>query len=73
MTLLEQFEKQLSALPPDKQQEVMDFIVFLQQRAGVSQPVKRTSLKKHAAFGSWKHRKIDAVKYQQTLRSEWGS
>ena len=73
MTLLEQFEKQLSVLPPDKQQEVMDFIVFLQQRVGVSQPVKRTSLKKHAAFGSLKRRKIDAVKYQQNLRAKWGN
>jgi len=73
MTLLEQIEKQLSALPPEKQEEVMDFIAFLQQRVGVSQPVKRVSLKKHAAFGSWKHRKIDAVKYQQNLRAEWGN
>ncbi|MDL1911617.1 DUF2281 domain-containing protein [Chloroflexi bacterium CFX6] len=73
MTLLEQIEKQLSLLPPDKQEEVMDFIAFLQQKSGVLPPVKRASLKKHAAFGSWKHRKIDAVKYQQYLRAEWGS
>lgn len=74
MTLLEQIEKQLSVLPPEKQEEVMDFIAFLQQRAGVSPPAGRhASLKKHAAFGSWKHRKIDAVKYQQTLRTEWGN
>ena len=72
MTLLEQIEKQLSALPPEKQGEVLDFIAFLQQRVNASQPVKRSSLKKHAAFGSWKNRKIDAVKYQQSLRAEWG-
>ena len=70
MTLLEQIEKQLSALPPEKQEEVMDFIVFLQQQVGASQTVKHTSLKKHAAFGSWKQRQIDAIKYQQTLRAE---
>ncbi|MBA4379248.1 MAG: hypothetical protein C0393_00900 [Anaerolinea sp.] len=33
MTLLEQIEKQLSILPPEKQSEVLDFITFLQQRA----------------------------------------
>ncbi len=71
MTLLEQIEEQLSALPPEKQSEVLDFIAFLQQRANALQPVKGRSLKKHNAFGSWKDRKIDAVKYQQNLRAEW--
>ncbi len=33
MTLLEQIEKQLSVLPPEKQIEALDFITFLQQRA----------------------------------------
>jgi len=32
MTLLEQIEKQLRSLPPEKQVEVLDFITFLQQR-----------------------------------------
>lgn len=72
MTLLEQIEKQLSILPPEKQSEVLDFIAFLQQRANVLPPVQRRPLKKHTAFGSWKNRKIDAVKYQQNLRAEWG-
>ena len=73
MTLLEQIEKQLSALPPEKQNEVLDFIVFLGQRVATLPSVKRHSLKEHAAFGSWKNRKIDAVKYQQDLRAEWGA
>lgn len=72
MTLLEQIEKQLGALPAEKQNEVLDFIAFLQERANAAQPVKRGSLKKHKAFGSWKDRKIDAIKYQQDLRAEWG-
>jgi hypothetical protein len=46
----------------------LDFIAFLQQRANALPPVKRRSLKKHTAFGSWKNRKIDAIKYQQNLR-----
>ena len=71
MTLTEQIQTQVKALPLDKQSEVLDFISFLQQRVISSQPVKRRSLKKHPAFGSWKNRKIDAVKYQQDLRAEW--
>ena len=72
MTLIEQIEEQLSKLPPEKQSEVLDFITFLQQRAGLSKSTRKRSLKKHAAFGSWKHRKINAIQYQQNLRSEWG-
>ena len=72
MTLLEQIEKQLSALPPEKQSEVLDFIAFLQQRTTISRPVKVQSLKTHPAFGSWKNRRIDALKFQQNLRAEWG-
>ena len=71
MTLTEQIQKQVKALPLDKQNEVLDFITFLQQRSGFSQPAKRLSLKKHAAFGSWKNHRIDAVQYQQNLRAEW--
>ncbi len=32
MALMEQIEKQLTMLPPEKQNEVLDFIMFLQQR-----------------------------------------
>ena len=71
MTLLEQIEKQIRDLPPEKQAEVLDFITFLQQRTGVSSSLRSRSLKKHAAFGSWTHRKIDAVQYQRDLRAEW--
>jgi hypothetical protein len=31
--LTEQIQQQLSALPPEKQSEVLDFIAFLQERA----------------------------------------
>ena len=53
MTLLEQIKKQLSALPPEKQSEVLDFIEFLQQRANVLQPaliVAETALLSEAAL-----------------------
>lgn len=32
MALIEQIEQQLTTLPPEKQNEVLDFILFLQQR-----------------------------------------
>ncbi len=32
MTLVEQIQQQVTQLPPDKQREVLDFIVFLQER-----------------------------------------
>jgi hypothetical protein len=32
MTILEQIQHHLLQLPPDKQGEVLDFVVFLQQR-----------------------------------------
>ena len=73
MTLLEEIQLLLKNLPPEKQSEALDFIKFLYQRVGGSQPAKQISLKKHPAFGLWKSRKIDAVNYQQNLRAEWGS
>jgi len=74
MTLLEQIQSQLRQLPPEKQSEVLDFVTFLQQRLGVSsQPAKGRSLRQHPAFGSWRGRKIDALKYQHNLRAEWDS
>lgn len=71
MTLQDQIQKQISQLPPEKQAEVLDFITFLLQRSSFPVGSKRQPLKKHRAFGSWRTRKINALQYQQTLRSEW--
>ena len=72
MTLLEQIESQLRQLPPEKQNEVLDFAAFLRQRlAAAGQPAQQRSLRQHPAFGSWRGRKIDALNYEQTLRAEW--
>jgi hypothetical protein len=69
---MEQIQNQLRQLPPDKQSEVLDFVSFLQQQlTAAPQRVKQRSLRKHPAFGSWHGRGIDALKYQQNLRSEW--
>ncbi len=71
MTLTEQIQEYVRQLPLEKQGEVLDFVMFLQQRA-VNQPsAEHRSLAKHPAYGSWRGRKIDALKYQQDLRSEW--
>jgi len=70
MTLLEQIQKEIMLLPPEKQGEALDFILFLQQRSNVK-PKKKNPLRKHPAYGSWRGRNIDALKYQQNIRSEW--
>ena len=72
MTLLEEIQNQLRQLPPEKQSEVLDFVSFLQQRlTAAPQSAKQRSLRQHPAFGSWRGRKVDALNYQHTLRSEW--
>ena len=73
MTLLEEITKQLSALPPEQQTQVLDFIASLQARTDVPERVKSDSLKGHSAFGSWKNRQIDAIQYQQEMRDEWNT
>ncbi|MBK9005524.1 MAG: DUF2281 domain-containing protein [Anaerolineae bacterium] len=70
MTLHEQIQEQIAKLSPEKQNEVMDFISFLQQQSPTRASRKRQSLKKHPAFGSWRGRKINALTYQNTLRAE---
>jgi hypothetical protein len=71
MTLLEQIQKEVKALPLEKQTEALDFVIFLQQRSAVTTQVKLRSLSAHPVFGSWRGRDVDALKYQQEIRSEW--
>ena len=73
MTLAEKIQKYVTLLPPEKQIEVLDFVTFLQKRVDEFKPSMRRSLHKHPAFGSWRERKIDALAYEQTIRSEWDS
>ncbi len=70
MSLLEQIQREVMRLPPEKQSEVLDFVLFLRQRL-LSRASSPRSLKDHPAFGSWKGRGIDALKFQERLRSEW--
>lgn len=70
MSLIEQIQKELLRLPHVKQVEVLDFILFLQKRNAIRKQ-KKSSLREHPAFGSWRGRNIDALKYQSYLRSQW--
>lgn len=72
MTLLEHIQKELQLLPPEKQSEALDFILFLQKQ-NVAKPRIKISIRQHPAYGSWRGRNIDAIKYQQNIRAEWGS
>jgi len=76
MTLLEQIQQNLLRLPPEKQGEVLDFIVFLQGR----QPGKRSdktarqrklqkSLSRLAALGTFSDIK-DPTAWQRKIRQD---
>ena len=78
MTLLEQIEKQLNILPPEKQNEVLDFITFLQQRAQSARSVsaddeRRKRLKKAfetlAEMGTFADI-TDPVEWQRQIRKD---
>ncbi|MFH1738170.1 MAG: hypothetical protein ABIH23_04120 [bacterium] len=72
MTRIEQIQDELRQLPLDELIEVVDFVVSLQEQL-MAEPhrVKQCPLREHPAFGSWRGRGIDALQYQQNLRSEW--
>lgn len=71
MTLLEEIQSQLTKLPPEKQSEVLDFVTFLRERVTTRRPIPGRSLRQHPAFGSWRGRGLDALDYEQSLRTEW--
>lgn len=71
MTVLEQIQQQVQQLPPEKQNEVLNFTTFLRQQLIHMRCPRSRSLRQHPAFGSWRERQIDALHYQGTLRAEW--
>ena len=71
MTILERIQQEVNSLPPDKQNEVLDFVAFLRQQVSPKRQTRKTSLRSHAAFGLWRGRNIDALAYEQNLRAEW--
>ena len=78
MTLLEQIEKQLRDLPPEKQVEVLDFVTFLQQRvqatrSEAAEEERRNRLKKAfetlAEMGTFSEI-TDPVEWQRQIRKD---
>ena len=78
MTLLEEIEKQLRVLPPEKQSEVLDFIAFLQERAQSAHPAsaeeeRKKRLKKAfetlAELGTFADI-TDPVEWQRQIRKD---
>lgn len=68
VTLEEAVVEKLRQLPPDKQQEVRDFVEFLHLRVGPKQPKKSVK-------GIGKHlvdKAITAEEIQQARREMWG-
>lgn len=70
--------RDFSKLPPEAQQEVIDFIAFLQARKFPVRPRKKTkvsSLAQEAFIGMWQNRNDlqDSTQWVRGLRgSEWG-
>lgn len=73
MDTIVQITKVLAELPKERQDQVLDYILFIQQRPINSSSTEKKTLKSHPAFGSWKKREIDSLEYQRNLRAEWRS
>ena len=78
MTLAEQIQQQLSTLPPDKQNEVLDFVTFLQKqiqasRSTTDEAKSRERLKKAfealAEMGTFSDI-TDPVEWQRQIRKD---
>lgn len=50
MSLLEQIQHEVLYLPPEKQQEVLDFVRFLRERLTVRQPARRAPPERPPCF-----------------------
>jgi len=75
----EELWRQLATLPPEAQQQVIDFIAFLHARyvpSGASQTAKRTTLAREPFIGMWRERKDlqDSHAWVRSVRErEWGN
>jgi hypothetical protein len=68
----------ISSLPPEAQQQVLDFVAFLRSRYRIpdkEKPRKPAELTNESFVGIWKDREEmqDSAKWLRTIRrSEWG-
>ena len=71
-TIIDLSEEQIAALDRLRQEQGVSRAELIREAVTaylVSQ--KRVTLKERPGFGSWKRKRVDGVKYQQRIRSEW--
>lgn len=66
MTTWELIVEKAKALPPEKQQEVLDFVEFLEKRAEPKQPLRNLE-------GLWRGVNISAEDIDEARREMWGN
>ncbi len=77
MNQIQELEKRIHALPPEGQQEILDFLASLEQRYRISQqksPATRKPLQAYAFVGLWRERRDmqDSMQWVRDLRHrEW--
>lgn len=78
MSILEEAQKQLSILPPEKQREALDFIEFLAEKTRSTQPVATDAERKERirkAFAALAELKTfadipDPIEWQRQIRKD---
>ena len=76
MTVIETINRHLVTLPPERQAEALDFILFLKQRQSrpanraKAQPVAFTA-QSPSVWHPGAIRGVDALAYEQAFRAEW--
>jgi hypothetical protein len=74
-TLIDIPEAQMAALAAYCRQERISRAEAIRRAVSRFLPVAASGtkgLRDHPAFGSWKRRQVDALKYQRRLRDGWG-
>jgi hypothetical protein len=68
VSITEQIAAKVKSLPPEKQQEVLDFVEFLRERSGPSKPLLSPE-------GLWKDLKIEITEadIDEARREMWGN
>ncbi len=71
--------REIGSLPPEAQQQIMDFLAFLKSRyllKSPTSPAKRTKLADEPFIGMWRDREDmqDSTSWvRQVRRHEWGN
>ena len=71
----QQFTQNVSALPPEAQRQIDDFITFIHQKYAPAALPQTSNLEDEPFIGMWRDREdmADSTQYVRELRkSEWG-